>query len=109
MATPLRGAIVLVLTGLLALVTRLPADGEVPTSADVAACNEQAPHDIRTSASPTTGDHVRAERARGATTMNSPGSVIESADPQIHGMQGEGARDPAYQAAYRSCMRRRGF
>jgi hypothetical protein len=35
--------------------------------------------------------------------------VIESSDPQIHGMQGEGAKNAAYQAAYRSCMRRKGF
>jgi hypothetical protein len=36
-------------------------------------------------------------------------TVIESPDPQIHGMDAEGAKNPAYQAAYRSCMRRKGF
>jgi len=35
--------------------------------------------------------------------------VVESTDPQIHGMQRAGANDAAYQAAYRSCMRRKGF
>jgi hypothetical protein len=36
-------------------------------------------------------------------------TVIESPDPQIHGMDAEGAKNPGYQAAYRSCMRRKGF
>ena len=35
--------------------------------------------------------------------------VVESSDPQIHGMQRAGANNAAYQAAYRSCMRRKGF
>jgi hypothetical protein len=34
---------------------------------------------------------------------------IESADPPIHGMDADGAKNAAYQAAYRSCMRRKGF
>ena len=93
MATPLRGAIVLVLTGLLALVTRLPADGEVPTSADVAACNEQAPHDIRTSASPTTGDHVRLRAQDDVVEL--PGlrhRVGRSSDSRHAGRRGKGPR-----------------
>jgi hypothetical protein len=36
-------------------------------------------------------------------------SPIVSSDPQIHGMSAEGAKDATYQAAYRSCMRRKGF
>ncbi len=60
------------------------------------------------------GDHVRAENARaGAMTTHSvtdfTGKVIKSSDPQIHGMDAEGAKDARYQAAYRSCMRRKGF
>ena len=96
---------------LLALAATRPVGGEVPTPADFAACNDHAPQAIRTgSASPTIDDHARAESARGeATTANSTGNVIESSDPQIHGMQGEGAKNTAYQAAYRSCMRRKGF
>jgi len=35
--------------------------------------------------------------------------VIESSDPQSHGRKAEGAKDATYQAAYRSCMRRKGF
>jgi len=90
------------------------ADGEVPTAADFAACNERAPEAVRAgTATPIMRDHVRADNARaGVMTTHSldfTGKVIESADPQIHGMEGEGAKDATYQAAYRSCMRRKGF
>jgi hypothetical protein len=37
------------------------------------------------------------------------GQVTHSPDLQIHGMDGEGAKDAAYRAAYRVCMRRDGF
>jgi len=108
-----RSALVLVLTVLGSLAATLPAAGQVPTTADVAACNDEAPQAIKTGrASPTTGDHARAARARSDASANAPGvvsAVIESSDPQIHGMEGEGAKSPVYQAAYRSCMRRKGF
>jgi hypothetical protein len=55
----------------------------------------------------------QADSARaGAMTTNSidvTATVIESSDPQIHGMNAEGAKNATYQAAYRSCMRRKGF
>lgn len=106
-----RVVVVLISTLLLALATTRPVGGEVPTAADVAACNEAAPQAIKTgSASPTVGDHARAERVRGeATTPSFPARLIESSDPQIHGMEADGARSAAFQAAYRSCMRRKGF
>ena len=90
------------------------ADGEVPSSADFAACNDEAPHAVKAgTASPTRADHARADRARGGAMATSStdftGPVIESADPQIHGMEVEGAKNATYQAAYRSCMRRKGF
>ena len=105
---------IIMLILLLSLATAGSVDGEVPTAADVAACNQLAPHVVKTgSAPPVRGDHARAERARGqATTISSPGvtrKAIESSDPQIHGMEGDGAENAAYQAAYRSCMRRKGF
>jgi hypothetical protein len=100
------------------VVTRA-ADGQIPTAADIAACNEDAPRAMKAgSASPTGGDHARAETARGgvsttsataATAAAGPAGVVESSDPQIHGMQRAGAGNAAYQAAYRSCMRRKGF
>lgn len=107
-----RVAIVLALTLLLSLAATRMVDGDIPTAVDFSACNEQAPQAIRTGqASPTTNDHARAERAR-ADAMRSPTptvTVIDSPDPQIHGMEAEGAKDAAYQAAYRGCMRRKGF
>jgi hypothetical protein len=57
------------------------------------------------------GDRTRADLARAMTT-NPPdftGKIIQSSDPQIHGMEAEGAKQATYQAAYRSCMRRKGF
>jgi len=91
------------------------AHGQVPTPADNAACNEEAPRVIKTgSVSPTTGDQARADSARvsvpaRSATETPATSVVESSDPQIHGMQRAGAGNAAYQAAYRSCMRRKGF
>jgi hypothetical protein len=90
------------------------AEGQVPTSADFAACNEEAPRAVKAgAASPTTADRARADSLRAdAKTLALPhggGTAIESSDPQIHGMSAEGATNAFYQAAYRSCMRRKGF
>jgi hypothetical protein len=112
-----RARAVMILLGLLLLLSLAAtraADGEVPTAADFAACNAEAPRAVKAgTASPTTGDHVRAESARAGTIATNAtgfaGNVVDSSDPQIHGMEGEGAKNATYQAAYRSCMRRRGF
>jgi hypothetical protein len=89
------------------------ADGQVPTAADVAGCNAEALEVVKAGmASPTKGDHARADRARAlvmTTKSSDTSNAIESSDPQIHGMEAEGAKDAAFQSAYRSCMRRRGF
>src|SRR5438552_11127069 len=95
-----RALVVMFLVSIAAVRT---AYGQVPTAADVAACNDEAPAVVKIgAASPTTNDHARAKGAR-------DGSPAPVADPQIHGMNGEGAKDATYQAAYRSCMRRKGF
>ncbi|MGH7323503.1 MAG: hypothetical protein ACREJ9_02515 [Candidatus Rokuibacteriota bacterium] len=109
-----KGVAVLALILLLSLAAPRTVDGEVPTTADFAACNEEAPRAVKAgTASPIKGDHVRAHRARGGAMTTHfadfTGRVIESADPQIHGMEAEGAKNATYQAAYRSCMRRKGF
>jgi hypothetical protein len=98
----------------LALATPQLAGGQVPVPADFAVCNAEAMGAVKAgSASPTKDDHARADRARAATSAPKSGdstrAAIESSDPQIHGMEAEGAKQPPYQAAYRSCMRRRGF
>jgi hypothetical protein len=106
--------IALALVLLVSLAATRTADGEVPSAADFAACNDEAPQAVKAGiASPTMGDRVRADSARaGVMTTNSSdvtGNVVASSDPQIHGMAAEGAKDATYQAAYRSCMRRKGF
>jgi len=103
------------LTLVVSLAVTQAADGQVPTLADIATCNEEAPRAIKTgSASPNGGDHARADSARSGglpatSSTAATGGGVESPDPQIHGMQRAGANNAAYQAAYRSCMRRKGF
>jgi hypothetical protein len=114
MAIQYKAVIVLALILLLSLAATRTVDGEVPTAADFAACNEEAPQAVKAgTASPTMGDHVRADSVRGgAMTTNSTDfadNVLTSSDPQIHGMEADGAKSATYQAAYRSCMRRKGF
>lgn len=108
MAMPYTVAIALALILLASPAATRRADAEIPTAADSAACNLEAPHTARAgTVSPTRNDHARADRARaGAVTAN---AVVESPDPQIHGMEAEGAKNAMYQAAYRTCMRRKGF
>jgi len=99
-----------VLIALAALAVTSAADGEVPTAADFAACNDEAPAAAQAGAVlPTSSDRARAGRARAGAMTTGVGNVIESADPQIHGMEAEGAKNATYQAGYRTCMRRKGF
>jgi hypothetical protein len=79
---------------------------DTPTAAHFAACNAEAKRGADAGvASPTTKDHMNAEAARKA----SPAKAPYSSDPQLVGMDREGTMDAAYQAAYRTCMRRSGF
>jgi len=108
------GIIVPALVLLLSLAAAQPVESQVPSASDYAACNREAPQAAKAGTdSPTKGDHVRADRERAdvVTTKSTEftGKGIESSDPQIHGMEAEGAKDATYQAAYRSCMRRKGF
>jgi hypothetical protein len=89
---------------------------QVPKAEDIAACNVEAQRAVRAgtvsgdSAQPNVKDHDRAAEARRTegTAQTVPGGV-KSDDPQLAGMSPEGAKDPAYQAAYRTCMRKAGF
>jgi hypothetical protein len=86
----------------------LIASGSVPTAFDFASCNAEARDAVKTggraasSAVPSTKDHRRAVEAQ-------RGETRESDDAQLSGMNADGAKDPAFQAAYRICMRRSGF
>jgi hypothetical protein len=98
-----------------------PARAEVPTAEDFAACNMKAAKEAASdavSASPRTEGAPRAGHlppdARpkpSAPVLRDPtGSTLSSdKDPQINGMAADRANDPAYVAAYRSCMRQKGF
>lgn len=100
----------LALLTLASLGTTRPAEAQIPTVADVAACNEEAPKSVKARAtSPTVSDHARADRARSRVVTSSRSPGIESSDPQLHGMDVDGSTDATYQAAYRTCMRRKGF
>ena len=91
------------------------AHADVPTAKDIATCNQEAQVGVRgRSVSPTSKDEANAGAARrgGAETVEHPGQTAagtQSSDPQIHGMESEGAKDAAYRAAYRVCMRQKGF
>lgn len=80
----------------------------VPTAENFAACNAEARDALKrptadsAAASPIMKDEQRAKEAR-------RGEPKGSDDAQLTGMDPEGAKDPAYQAAYRSCMRKSGF
>jgi hypothetical protein len=99
----------LVIAGL--YVTLGTACADVPTVEDIAACNQQAREGLRDrTVFPTRKDDTAAVVARTKRTVIGEGrGPTQSSDPQIHGMDGEGAKDAVYRAAYRVCMRRRGF
>jgi hypothetical protein len=86
----------------------LIASGLVPTTLDFASCNAEARDAVNagsraaSSAVPNTRDRQRADDAQ-------RGGAQTSDDAQLSGMDADGAKNAAYQAAYRTCMRRGGF
>ena len=87
---------------------------QTPTAADFAACYTAARVAMKVgTTTPTTKDYVRVESARtdsAATWTTWVGPIrMESSDPQLTGMATDGITDAAYQATYRTCMRRKGF
>ena len=80
----------------------------VPNAENFAACNAEArdavqrPSTDSAAASPIMKDAQRADEAR-------RGAATRTDDAQLAGMDPDGAKNPAYQAAYRSCMRKSGF
>ena len=87
---------------------------QTPTAADFAACNTKARAAMKAgiTTSPTK-DYVRVESAR--TDSAAPWTAwvgpirMESSDPQLMGLATDGITNAAYQATYRTCMRRNGF
>ena len=80
----------------------------VPTAENFAACNAEARDAVKRptadspAASPIMKDSQRADEAR-------RGNASRTDDAQLTGIDPDGAKNPAYQAAYRSCMRKSGF
>ena len=90
------------------------AYSQVPKAEDIAACNMEAQRAVRagtaSSAQPNAKDHDRAAEARRTEgTAPTVDGGVKSEDPHLAGMNIEGAKDPTYQAAYRTCMRKAGF
>jgi len=95
------------------------ARADVPKPEEVAACNSEAKAAVQKGSAapstphPTASDHRRADEARGRNVPNAPkggtDASMRSSEPQVEGMDPQGAKDPIYQAAYRSCMRRGGY
>ena len=92
------------------------AYADVPTAANFASCNAEAREALKSgsaspkTAEPNTKDQDRAADARqGGQPTDVTGKIAQSPDPQLEGMDAEGAKDPVFQAAYRTCMRKAGF
>ncbi len=115
-----------------------PVHAEVPTAADFAACNMKAAEGAAgdaASASPRTAPHPggqlppdaraqpgpprhdvetppsRSGKAAASGVPKDPtGATISSdKDPQVEGLAADRVNDQVYVAAYRACMRQRGF
>jgi hypothetical protein len=86
----------------------LVASGSIPNAEHFAACNAEARDAVKSGSAaggavaPNTRDRARAEDAR-------RGDAARPDDAQLAGMDVDGAKNPIYQAAYRTCMRRSGF
>ena len=116
---------------LVAIVSFAPAiaTAQVPTKEDIASCNQKAKQDIETaSASPRTDADSSViatagkRDAAGDTIGGGPSAAPKQepantgkplsraeADPHLQGIDPEGEKDPAYIAAYKTCMRQSGF
>jgi hypothetical protein len=87
---------------------------QTPTEAAFSACNMEGRAAVKAgTTTPPTKDYVRVEPARTDSTAAWTTWVgpirMESSDPQLMGMATDGITDAAYQARYRTCMRRNGF
>jgi hypothetical protein len=126
-----RSMSVAVLIALGAVVGAAPAaHAEVPAAVDFATCNAKAADETRTASAARGSGSGRPDDARGGEPAASPRTdvkivkpggatrepvdptgktITEARDPQVEGMAADRANDPRYVAAYRSCMRQRGF
>jgi hypothetical protein len=100
----IRGALVAAIVVSFAAVATT-AYTQTPTAANFAACNAEARAAVKEgTATPTRKDYRRANAAVKRGTL-----LPDSSDPQLAGMTAAGVKDAAYQAVYRTCMRKSGF
>jgi len=99
--------------GLGALGLGAVARADVPKPEDVATCNSEAKEAVRKgSAAPSTPAPTATDERRAADLRRRdapPPTATPTSDPQIEGMDAQGAKNPMYQAAYRTCMRKNGY
>lgn len=106
----------------LTLFAAWPVRAEVPTVADFAACNMKAAEEAKSdavSASPRTDlpkdatqlpPDAKPKAGAPLSQRDPTGTTLSSdKDPQIEGLAADRANDKVYVAAYRACMRQRGF
>ena len=107
------------------LLTFSTVAAQVPKPEDMKSCNEKAKSELETaSASPRTDRDVKSGPTAGSPPINpnaasprpaesgkAPATsvAVQEKDPQLQGIDPEGAKDPAYVAAYKTCMRQAGF
>ena len=111
------GASVIAFYGAAIAQTGTSGTAKSPAQSDFDLCNREAQMSAPAggSASPGTSGSVGAGAAAGGSTSggstlgsSTPGSTA-SGDAQMKGMASAGASSPAYQQAYRDCMKKRGF
>jgi hypothetical protein len=90
------------------------ARADAPKPEDIAECNREARERDHASGAPNRKDEhsavdARQPRPESAERTDATGQTTRSPDPQIDGMDAKGAKDAAYRAAYRVCMRKKGF
>jgi len=93
------------------------ARADVPKPEDIATCNSEAREAARkdpaalSTPAPNATDERRAAdmRRQDAPPRDGTAAGVRSSDPQIEGMDPQGAKNPIYQAAYRTCMRKNGY
>jgi hypothetical protein len=84
------------------------AAGAAPAATHFASCNAEAHDAVRAGrAAPSSTVPSLKDEARAAGAQR--GDTATSDDAQLSGMDADGAKNADYQAAYRTCMRRRGF
>ena len=99
-----------------------PVFAEVPTATDFAACNMKASEEAaanNVSATPRTDlpkdatqlpPDAKPKAGAPMSSKDPSGTTLSSdKDPQIEGLAADRANDKVYVAAYRGCMRQRGF